>query len=174
MNLGPTIWDDPAKVELLKRLWAEGSTASEIAGLLGTSRNAVLGKVHRMGLPARAISIRQRDPAWVQMTRSERAMRAERLAAERRARQALKSLKGPKLRDRPLPVEKPQPPEFLGIALLDLRREQCRFPSGEGPYLFCGQPASEGSSYCPFHRMRATAREATTPRRFVQHGWKAA
>src|ERR1043166_911861 len=49
-------WTDD-RVELLKRLWAEGLSASQIAGELGgITRNAVIGKVHRLGLSARAKS----------------------------------------------------------------------------------------------------------------------
>src|ERR1700754_2333832 len=47
-------WTDE-RVELLKRLWADGLSASQIAGELGgITRNAVIGKVHRLGLSGRA------------------------------------------------------------------------------------------------------------------------
>ena len=50
-------WTDE-KVEKLKDLWDEGHTASEIANMLGdTTRNAVIGKAHRLNLEARAIAI---------------------------------------------------------------------------------------------------------------------
>ena len=45
-------WTDD-RVALLGRLWEEGESASRIAGELGVSRNAVIGKVHRLGLPGR-------------------------------------------------------------------------------------------------------------------------
>src|SRR5258705_8478783 len=49
-------WTD-GRVELLKKLWAEGLSASQIAGELGgITRNAVIGKVHRLGLSGRAKS----------------------------------------------------------------------------------------------------------------------
>ena len=45
------------KVEKLKELWSKGHTASQIAEMLGdTTRNAVIGKAHRLNLEARAIS----------------------------------------------------------------------------------------------------------------------
>ena len=51
-------WTDE-RVELLKKLWAEGLSASQIAGRLGgVTRNAVIGKVHRLGLSGRATSSR--------------------------------------------------------------------------------------------------------------------
>ena len=49
-------WTDE-RVELLKKLWADGLSASQIAGELGgITRNAVIGKVHRLGLSGRAKS----------------------------------------------------------------------------------------------------------------------
>ena len=49
-------WTDK-KVEKLRELWTKGNTASEIAGLLGdTTRNAVIGKAHRLNLEERAPS----------------------------------------------------------------------------------------------------------------------
>ena len=47
----------PEKVEKLKNLWTKGNTASQIAEILGdTTRNAVIGKAHRLDLEARAPS----------------------------------------------------------------------------------------------------------------------
>ena len=49
-------WNDE-RVETLKKLWSEGFSASQIAAQLGgVTRNAVIGKVHRLGLAARAKS----------------------------------------------------------------------------------------------------------------------
>ncbi|MBN8290338.1 GcrA cell cycle regulator, partial [Rhodobacter sp. NTK016B] len=46
-------WTDE-RVELLKKMWAEGKSASQIAKELGSvTRNAVIGKVHRLGLSSR-------------------------------------------------------------------------------------------------------------------------
>ena len=55
-------WTDE-RVELLKKLWAEGLSASQIAAELGgVTRNAVIGKVHRLGLAGRAKSTRSSTP----------------------------------------------------------------------------------------------------------------
>src|SRR5687767_15845801 len=55
-------WTDE-RVELLKKLWAEGLSASQIASRLGgVTRNAVIGKVHRLGLSGRATSTRSVSP----------------------------------------------------------------------------------------------------------------
>ena len=51
------------RVELLKKLWSDGLSASQIAGRLGgITRNAVIGKVHRLGLAGRATTSRMRAP----------------------------------------------------------------------------------------------------------------
>src|SRR5512134_1496608 len=53
-------WTDE-RVELLKKLWAEGLSASQIASRLGgVTRNAVIGKVHRLGLSGRATPTRMK------------------------------------------------------------------------------------------------------------------
>ncbi len=55
-------WTDD-RVELLKKLWAEGLSASQIANRLGgVTRNAVIGKVHRLGLSGRTTTSRAKVP----------------------------------------------------------------------------------------------------------------
>ena len=73
-------WTDE-RVELLKKLWADGLSASQIANELGSvTRNAVIGKVHRLGLSGRAKSLnssapRQRKPRTHAMLRIRPTMR---------------------------------------------------------------------------------------------------
>ena len=78
-------WTDE-RVELLKKLWSEGLSASQIAGRLGgVTRNAVIGKVHRLGLSGRATSSRSSVPR----PRRNHAPKAEQSAVDhiRHARQ---------------------------------------------------------------------------------------
>ena len=70
------IYDSPwtdERIELLRALWADGMSCSRIAGELGggISRNAVIGKVHRLKLPARAIF--SRSPSYERKTRTRTA-----------------------------------------------------------------------------------------------------
>ncbi len=55
-----SIWSDDARVAVLREMWAMGKTASEIAKELGTTRNAVIGKAHRLELTGRPSPIKQR------------------------------------------------------------------------------------------------------------------
>jgi GcrA cell cycle regulator len=54
-------WTDE-RVDVLKQLWSEGKTASQIASVLGITRNAVIGKAHRIGVSRRPSPIKRRKP----------------------------------------------------------------------------------------------------------------
>jgi GcrA cell cycle regulator len=100
-----------------------------MAERLGLSRNAVLGKAHRLGLSthkARSAKPQPRKPI----------PKAKKLPPVM-----------PVL-DEPAPAE----PEFVGVGLLELEAGSCRYPQGDAaPYRFCGVPKQDGSSYCPYH-----------------------
>lgn len=123
-------WTDE-RVTLLKKLWGEGQTAAEIAKALGSgfSRNAVIGKAHRLKLSSRLSPIQQNrtarpDPAPV------RAL--------------------PKAKQRPQPAQI----LFKGIPMVDLKERMCRFPQGdprESGFSFCGCDTVPGLPYCPEH-----------------------
>jgi GcrA cell cycle regulator len=77
-------WTDE-RVEKLKKLWADGLSASQIAAQLGgVSRNAVIGKVHRLNLPGRAKSGGQSS---VRTKRATAARGRQPMQAARRLRQ---------------------------------------------------------------------------------------
>lgn len=142
-------WTDE-RVELLKTLWAEGLSAAQIANKMGgVTRNAVIGKVHRLGLSGRA------TPAKPQRGCGPSAVpRAE--AAE--------------------PVEKPQrremrpiipEPDSISPVVLDsgdrttvntIKNNMCKWPIGDpakDDFHFCGQPSVAGKSYCTYHARMA-------------------
>jgi GcrA cell cycle regulator len=132
MGLG--IWTDD-RVERLKALWKNGATGSEIANELGVSRNAVLGKVFRLGMSVPKIVVSIKRSRTVQKSWDKRY--------------------------RPNPPEftpiKYEEPIIIdadprGIVLLDLGPNDCRYPDGEGSTVtFCGHPQIGGSSYCGAH-----------------------
>lgn len=143
------------RVEVLKKLWAEGHSASQIAKELGgVTRNAVIGKVHRLGLSGRA-------------TPSRPVKRPPRLARPKPRLQPDGSVITPKVRvstmDAPLrTAEKAAmvaalPPQRLAdgeaATILTLRDSMCKWPIGDPAdpkFAFCGRK-SESGPYCSEH-----------------------
>ncbi len=66
---GPSVWSEE-RLEMLSRMWSEGLPISRIGSELGVTRNAVVGKVHRLGLPKRQSPI-QRSSEPVEPARRE-------------------------------------------------------------------------------------------------------
>jgi GcrA cell cycle regulator len=117
------------QIERLKALWDEGRlSASQMAHRLGISRSAVLGKVHRMGLATHKVKQQAKPPKPAPK-------------AKKQLPPAMPTL------------ELPPPPEppFVGIVFDELTPNSCRYPQGDGPFVFCGQPKQDGSSYCAHH-----------------------
>jgi GcrA cell cycle regulator len=144
------------RVELLKRLWADGLSASQIATQLGgVTRNAVIGKVHRLNLSGRA------KPATSSpRPRKARAAQPHRHAAGARAfvsgNTALKihAPPVPRRAPAPVPIEDLVVPISLKVSLLALNDQMCKWPIGdpgsEG-FHFCGHRNFNGLPYCEYH-----------------------
>jgi len=136
-------WTDE-NVELLKKLWADGLSASQIARKIGeVTRNAVIGKVHRLGLACRKTTSRQPVPRRTS-PRRDRSGRVElRLPPSRFVRAAS-----------PLPPSPPPSVAALMLPLRQLRDDQCHWPIGDprAPgFGFCGRRKSTGIPYCEHH-----------------------
>ena len=134
-------WTDE-KVEKLKDLWAKGHTAGEIANMLGdTTRNAVIGKAHRLDLEARAPS-KETSPSGKQEARPARK------AQQPMSRKSkFKSI----LLDKNFEPEKP-------TSLEGLTDSTCRWPMGhpdEEKFYFCGRKPIEDFPYCKLHVLYA-------------------
>ncbi|MBA4173414.1 MAG: GcrA cell cycle regulator [Hyphomicrobium sp.] len=150
-------WTDE-RVELLKKLWGEGLSASQIAGRLGSvTRNAVIGKVHRLGLSGRATTSRMKSHRP-----RARLANAKRPAAKSRFAQ----LGNPALRALYQPDSEPyvSPIEDMVIPLAERKTIQtlvecsCRWPIGDpqlADFHFCGKDKVPGLPYCEFHARRA-------------------
>jgi len=143
-------WTDE-RVELLKKLWSDGLSASQIAGELGgITRNAVIGKVHRLGLSGRAKS----PSAGVARPRKARApgmMRVPRSAI--RGNTALAHAYEHDLEPEPELIENIIP---LGQrrTILELNEDTCRWPIGDPgspDFFFCGGHTVNGLPYCSYH-----------------------
>ena len=169
-------WTDE-RVEILKKMWGEGQSASQIAKELGgVTRNAVIGKVHRLGLSNRATS------------NSSSKSEAKPKAAPKVEAKAAASKEAPKvaepvaekpsnvtpLRRQIIPAGQPLPPqpsaneispEALArvseiekkakkLTLLELTERTCKWPVGDPAtpdFWFCGLPTQTGKPYCEAH-----------------------
>ena len=146
-----TAWTDE-RIETLKKLWAEGLSASQIAGRIGgVSRNAVIGKVSRLKLSGRATTSRSRhrsSPDW-----HKRAVAAKIRATVMALKNVMPKCAFVPVKEEstPMKVESVDEVKPLHVDLLDLKPDMCRWPYGDGPYTFCGCKTKEGSSYCEFH-----------------------
>jgi GcrA cell cycle regulator len=149
-------WNDE-RVDLLKKLWSDGLSASQIAGRLGgVTRNAVIGKVHRLGLSGRATTSRMKSHR----------PRARNQATKRLMKPRFATLGNPALRQLYLGDSEPYTPssEELEIPLNERRSIQtltessCRWPIGDpqqSDFHFCGRKKVLGLPYCEFHARRA-------------------
>jgi len=131
-------WSDD-RVEQLKTLWTEGLSASQIARALGgVTRNAVIGKVHRLGLAGRASPSRAERPR-VSMPKSP-SMRAHVPAI-------------PVVEEDPLTLE-----DGSHATVLTISDRMCRWPIGDPAateFHFCGRSPKSGSPYCEAHARKA-------------------
>ena len=156
-------WTDE-RVEQLKKLWSEGLSASQIAAKMGgVTRNAVIGKVHRLGLSGRATPARpERGRAGSEPAAASAAPFSGYLSSSESR------------------TEAPEP-DFIEAALLSsgdkatvptLQRGMCKWPIGDpasDEFHFCGQPTTGiGKPYCAYHARLAfqpPQKRAAEPRR---------
>lgn len=155
MDIG---WTDE-RVDALKKLWGDGLSASQIAAEMGggLTRNAVISKVHRIGLSGRA---KGHDDG-----RSQKARKA-RNGGVQSARRSYRK----KITEAALAGESPQfetdgttdnldefdlnIPAGQRCALLDLTEDTCRWPVGDPlspDFFFCGGKSVPGVPYCAYH-----------------------
>ncbi|MFT4075020.1 MAG: GcrA family cell cycle regulator [Asticcacaulis sp.] len=146
-------WTDE-RVETLKKLWQEGHSASQIAKQLGgVTRNAVIGKVHRLGLSGRAAPSQPTRPLYKPARPPRPAVSsapAERPAAQATVRRTEPVLARPVINQPVVPyVEEP------GTAtVLTLGAKMCKWPIGDpssDSFSFCGRRSDDGTPYCVEH-----------------------
>ena len=156
-------WTDE-RVELLRRLWTEGLSASQIAAKLaqGVTRNAVIGKVHRLNLSGRAPQPRSATPRAPRKQREPshpgRAIGMPSMPSS--GNHALKALPRPQPSPRPAALPEPLPVRLVDLAkggrvtILHLSDKTCKWPIGDPgheEFCFCGHGPREGSPYCEYH-----------------------
>ena len=134
---------NPERQKKLRELWKKGYTASQIATMLGeTTRNAVIGKAHRLNLEARAVS-KKVSTTLIAKKENHVDFKQERLS--RKAR--FKAL----LLDKNFEPENPK-------KLEELTDDTCRWPIGhpyEKQFYFCGRKPLEKFPYCKLHVLYA-------------------
>ena len=135
-------WTDE-KVKKLKELWTKGHTASEIAGMFGdTTRNAVIGKAHRLDLEERAPSKNKSSSEKKNTVKSQPKLRG---SVSRKSK--FKSI----LLDKNFEPENP-------TSLENLTNQTCKWPTGhpnEKNFYFCGRKPVDTFSYCKLHVLYA-------------------
>ena len=139
-------WTDE-RVEQLKGLWSEGLSASQIARALGgVSRNAVIGKVHRLGLAGRAVPARAERPRTQRRTAIHTALAPIEVVEED-----------------PIILE-----DGSFATVLTINDRMCRWPIGdpaENEFHFCGRNPRNGSPYCEAHARKAYQPQTMKSRR---------
>lgn len=143
------------RVERLTTMWAEGLSGGQIAAELGdVSRNAVIGKAHRLKLAKRMNVAMPRAKPEPRIHKRQRFREVKPLFEE--------------LRDNPPTVDEAkliaelcaQPNEIQGCTLMELTEKTCRWPLWDDVVSdqYCGAKPVVGSSYCPVHSKKAWRR----------------
>lgn len=166
-------WTDE-RVDLLSRLWLDGKSASQIAAALGggLTRNAVIGKVHRLGLAGRVKSGAPAPGAEDETSLGESGETMEIAAAPRRAAPrthitatapaaAVQGNTALVMAEAPAEALKPARapeevvvPMSLKVTIVELRESMCKWPIGDpssSEFRYCGSPSHAGTPYCQYH-----------------------
>ena len=134
-------WNEE-KVDKLKELWGKGNTASQIAEIIGgISRNAVIGKAHRLNLSSK---IKTRNASSTQ-------------GFNNNSEENIKQKQTRKSRFKSLLIEKDFEPENPK-KLEELDESSCKWPVGhpeEKLFYFCGRSSLKDFSYCKLHLLYA-------------------
>ena len=140
------------RVEQLKKLWEAGLSASQIAAELGNvSRNAVIGKVHRLGLSGRAKSLSSAAPRRRNAHPAQYKMRVTRPVA--RGNTALAQTFDVEVEPDPVTSDNVVPMSQR-LSLLELNEATCHWPIGDPlspDFFFCGGKVLTGLPYCAQH-----------------------
>jgi GcrA cell cycle regulator len=152
------VWTDET-IELLRRLWLDGKSASQIAAMLGSgvTRNAVIGKFHRLGLTGR---VKNKAPAAPRTRQRSSQPRRPRIAARPRdwafhGSAALALAFEPAIEP---DIEAVVAPMSLLVTLADLNENMCRWPLGDptaSEFRYCGLGTNPEAPYCTHHMLLA-------------------
>jgi GcrA cell cycle regulator len=160
-------WTDE-RVDRLKKLWSEGLSASQIAAQLGgVSRNAVIGKVHRLNLPGRAKAggatsarSQKRVAAPVQARPANFAPRTITRTVARPAGATMikEDIEIETLEEIVVVRDNVVVPIFKRVPLIRLTERTCKWPLGDplkDDFCFCGNDSPDNTPYCTYHQKLA-------------------
>lgn len=138
-------------IDLLRGLWAEGHSTAEIGRRMGVTKNAIVGKAHRLDLPARPSPIRKQKASGVPAAPRRKPVREETPAA------ATKRSPPQPQHAPPLPVANAPPGPAASAQVRHFPRaslRSCCWPIGEPgqrEFRFCAAEAAPGKPYCTDH-----------------------
>jgi GcrA cell cycle regulator len=159
-----TVWTDNNN-DRLKTLYAAGMSCSQIASELGNgfSRNAVIGRIHRMKLERRGANGNYngsgRGPALRTAEAVKPRARITLVNSNSNARRVTVAPEPVELK--PLRCAEVVP---LGVSLIDLEPSHCRWPYGDREITNCGHPKLEDRSYCGAHKALASGKGTVSER----------
>jgi GcrA cell cycle regulator len=155
-------WTDE-RVDLLRKLWSDGLSASQVAAELGPgiTRNAVIGKIHRLGLAERAKTASAPRPRAAKAATRQVAATAPAVVAPRAGGHAVHGNVALAYAPQVVVVARATPEEEVVIpmservTLMELRESMCRWPMGDPTtpeFRFCGGKSPIGGGpYCSHH-----------------------
>lgn len=158
-------WSDEM-IARLRGLWDEGHSTAEIGRRMGVSKNAIIGKAHRLALPGRPSPIRpEREPGSPSRRRrtAPRRVSGPTLPALAALQSALPASLAPSPAGRPAGEDRrpPSRPAYSALARLGGRQLPCCWPIGEPgtpSFRFCDEVALPGKPYCDAHAQLAYVR----------------
>jgi len=156
-----------ATIDKLSLLWSEGHSTAEIGRRLGISKNAVVGKAHRLDLPARGSPIKRgagqegsvmkrMRPRWPRSTLPKLPCLQDGVASSVTAVHRTRSA--------PVPLAPELPNSERPLARPSYKPQTCCWPLGDpatSTFRYCDNASVPGKPYCEMHCRRAYARRAT-------------
>ncbi|HEY8163325.1 MAG TPA: GcrA family cell cycle regulator [Methylocystis sp.] len=154
-------WTDE-RVELLRKLWSDGLSASQVAAELGPgiTRNAVIGKIHRLGLAERAKTANATRPRAAKAAAPRQVAAPSAAAAPRAGGHVVHGNVALAFAPQAVVVARATPEEVVvpiseRVTLMELRESMCRWPMGDPTspeFRFCGGKSPIGGGpYCAHH-----------------------
>ncbi len=157
-------WTDE-RIEMLKKLWADGLSASQIAAELGgVTRNAVIGKVHRLGLSGRAKGASSSAPRARKPIVRQTTSRSQPVSTSSYSVRGNVALKPVMVAETAIVAMQEQQIEDVVVAMsrrvsiMELRDGVCKWPLGDpmsADFVYCGADSTIGAVYCSCHSRMA-------------------